>query len=671
MRSSLISLVIFVSLSLVTSYSVPVATAAGSKSSKSAVHRGAKSHSRKGKKLSANSGNVWERIRLGLRIPRPSPSSAGFDHISIPLKPTVLAIQTSEPVKEAAAVPMNGRTSRLTTVISPQKQLLKKSPLIEKYTGLGKKLFATNGQHTILTKKSSGSLYNHPTQQPLVKSNELFRSPSIQRVRTKLGLHPELFKQDITTPEATVHRDTLLAKSNKNLTQPQLTIKYCSDLNKKDVITLAGQGLLSDSYPQLAQQCRSKQDAIYERVSRHIAGYSQKSGFLWQASERARPFLYHIVDALSKHGLPLDLALLPIVESAYQATALSPMNAAGIWQFIPSTGRDFDLEQNDEYDARLDVTAATHAAIRFLGGLNSHFKGDWLLALAAYNCGQGAVDAAIAKNQAEGLDTDFWSLDLPAETQDYVPRLLAIASIFANPGSYGLKPRPVRNEPYFIKVNVDRDIDIAQLVEKDLNTIAKLADFNAEEFGVLNAAYLKTNLTKRKPYSFLLPISHANQLHQSLAFLAQPASSMPTTQSSQELPLFFFPQPDISTPLLALSIDEHLHSQLPNGYNAKTQISPKSDDKQTTKNATAQNYLAVHYLDKGESLKALAAYHGISEAALREVNKFKKRQSLSLGQRLLIPLKQLADSSIKSTHSSILYKGTAGLLSSLEKISSK
>jgi soluble lytic murein transglycosylase-like protein len=199
----------------------------------------------------------------------------------------------------------------------------------------------------------------------------------------------------------------------------------------------------------------TKKMLIDERINRQIRFYSQNPRYLYRVAERARPYLYYIVEQLNQHQLPLELALLPIVESAYQPTAMSPKGAAGLWQFISGTGNDYDLDQNDQYDERLDALASTRAAIRYLSDLNVHFKGDWLLALAAYNCGQGAVDNAINRNLAEGLQADYWSLRLPEETQNYVPRFLALSYIFANPTNYGLKFSPVKNQPYSINITMD------------------------------------------------------------------------------------------------------------------------------------------------------------------------------------------------------------------------
>lgn len=678
MRLLQIALTVFISLSIVVNYCDSAAASTGTKASKNNSHRHHKSHGRsKGKKHTArktDSGDVWERIRLGLRIPRPSPVSAEFVQtiVSTSKNPS-----SSESIKTKGAIRThNGELARLTTVISPKKEsrLLEKyrgrqmlmpkkgdqnkmglSPG-ERYTQLGRLKLAPKGPSVLLAGRLANQVGIAPNgNSSSAKSDSLFKPSSVQRIRTRLGLHPKLFKHgDIAETSST---DKKSSSSSKTKFQHHVAIKSCSDLNRQDVVSLARQGFLAESYSQMAEQCWIKQNENYERVSTQITGYSQRQGFLYQVSERARPYLYHIVDALSKHNLPLDLALLPIVESAYQATALSDKDAAGIWQFIPSTGKEYGLQQSADYDARLDITASTRAAIRFLSGLIDHFKGDWLLALAAYNCGQKAVDEAISRNQSEGLATDFWSLALPAETQDYVPRLLALSSIFENPSSYGLKLRPVKNEPYFIKVSIDRKTDIAHLAKKDLRTIAKLADFSPDLFGQLNSAYLKPTIGS-KPFTLLMPISNANLLHQSLAFMAQSYKDEKLASPSfSALPLSSESSwPQTQWPFLAISLNEGQQWPLSAGQSGGFGVKPKATGNEiATAKSTGDDYWAVHYFDKGESLKAVAEYHGISEGMLRVANKFKRRQSISLGQRLLIPLKQIAATSIKKPRLSAPY----------------
>jgi soluble lytic murein transglycosylase-like protein len=668
----------------------------GSKSSISGSHSGKKMNGRskgKSQKAKTGPGDVWARIRLGIRIPRPGPASEGYTEVQgTTIKKTMGSSSKGSKTTDAFLF-ADEEIARLTTVINPKKSSKNKSQLIEntrinqvigskadgneiqenenfdkKYTALGRLRFAKTGKAIPVAEKLPS---NFNEKANLIQSKSLFKSPSVQRIRTRLGLHPELFKDAGSTIEQSLTKSsTTERKTSANGTSEILqasAIRNCSDLKKDEVIGLAQRGILADSYSQMAKDCRIRQNQKFERVSKFIASYSQRKGYLYQVSEQARPYLYHIVNSLTQYNLPLDLALLPIVESAYQPTAMSPKSAAGIWQFIPSTGIEYGLHQNEDYDERLDITASTQAAIRFLSGLNSHFKGDWLLALAAYNCGQGTVDAAISRNQAEGLETDYWSLDLPAETQDYVPRLLALSTIFENPANFGLNLRSVKNEPYFIKINIDREADINQLINKDLKSIAKLANFEPDQFDLLNSAYLKDSITQKKPFSLLMPIANANLLHQSLAFLARPyivENSEQTSFSSNLAAILDSTEQKAQAPLLSISLNGgEGQDWLPSakqivGFNVQ-QNSKAPLNNQVNANS---DYGVVHYLDKGETLKDVAESHGISEGELREFNKFKSRQKTSFGQRLFIPMRQITIGSAEKTNNpSVLYKETDGL----------
>src|SRR5690606_35455920 len=180
-------------------------------------------------------------------------------------------------------------------------------------------------------------------------------------------------------------------------------------------------------------------------------------------SERSNPYLFYIIESLEARNMPLELALLPMIESAYDPLAYSRSHASGLWQFIPSTGRHFKLTQTHWYDARRDIMAYTEAALTYLEYLNKMFDGDWLLALAAYNAGEGTVGRAIKRNIDGGLPTDYWNLNLPAETQAYVPKLLAVAPIINAPEAYGINLSPVANEPYFTQIPLKQQMDISQL----------------------------------------------------------------------------------------------------------------------------------------------------------------------------------------------------------------
>lgn len=245
-------------------------------------------------------------------------------------------------------------------------------------------------------------------------------------------------------------------------------------------------------------------------VDRHAKAYSAHPESLKRISGRASPYLYHIVQELEKRGMPTELALLPVIESAFNPQALSTANAAGLWQFVPGTGRDFDLKQNMFKDERRGVLASTDAALSYLQRLYTMF-GDWHLALAAYNWGEGNVQRAIQKNQALGKGTDFESLAdlMPAETRNYVPKLQAVKNIVASPAQYNVALPAIDNQPYFTAIDKTSDIDIA--------VAAQLAEMSLDEFKALNPQFKKPVIIGSERTKILLPKANAEKFHLNLA----------------------------------------------------------------------------------------------------------------------------------------------------------
>lgn len=222
--------------------------------------------------------------------------------------------------------------------------------------------------------------------------------------------------------------------------------------------------------------------------------------------ERSRRYLYYIAGEVEKRGMPMEIALLPMIESSFNPKAYSPADASGIWQFIPSTGRHFGLKHDFWGDDRQDITAATQAALDYLQKLYGMF-GDWNLALAAYNWGEGAVARAIAKNQRAGLPTDYVSLNMPAETRNYVPRLLAVKHMVMDPGAFGVNLASIPNRPYFTTVTIAQNIDV--------KLTTQLADVPMDEFISLNPSLNKPVIRAKGSRTVLLPADKAD------AFLAR------------------------------------------------------------------------------------------------------------------------------------------------------
>lgn len=241
-------------------------------------------------------------------------------------------------------------------------------------------------------------------------------------------------------------------------------------------------------------------------------------------SQRAGKYLYHIVDELDRRGLPTELALLPFVESAYNPTALSRSQASGLWQFIPSTGKHYNLEQDWWRDMRRDPVASTSAALDYLTYLYE-FQGDWYLALASYNWGEGSVRRALDRNQKTGMPADYRALPMPEETRNYVPKLQAIKNIIARPEHYGITLPAINNTPYFTTVKKGRDIDV--------EVAAQLAEMSVDEFRDLNPAHNRPVIKADAQSAILLPADKADIFMENLKSYSGQLSSWTTYQSKK------------------------------------------------------------------------------------------------------------------------------------------
>ena len=235
-----------------------------------------------------------------------------------------------------------------------------------------------------------------------------------------------------------------------------------------------------------------------KRVDAEIRWYTKHPAYLNRTFTRGEPYLHYIVEEADKRGVPLELTLLPIVESSFDPFAYSHGRAAGIWQFIPGTGKQYGLKQTWWYDGRRDVPAATQAAFNYLEDLAKTFDGDWLLALAAYNSGAGTVLRAIKRNKAKGKPTDFWNLRLPKETRAYVPRLIAISKVVATPEKYNISLKPIANEPRFTVVKLDSQIDLAKAAE--------LAEISVDELYLLNPGFNHWATDPEGPHKLVVPL---------------------------------------------------------------------------------------------------------------------------------------------------------------------
>jgi len=247
-------------------------------------------------------------------------------------------------------------------------------------------------------------------------------------------------------------------------------------------------------------------------IDQQLRWYANNPDYLQRAFGRADLYLYHIVTELESRGMPLELALLPVVESAFEPYAYSRARATGLWQFIPGTGSRYGLRQDWWYDGRRDIVESTRAALDYLQSLHDEFNGDWLLAIAAYNCGELIVERSVAMNRAAGRPIEFWDLWLPKETRAYVPKLLAMGRLVRDPHAYGLEITPVANQPYFARVATGGQIS--------LKVAAQIAGITPDELYELNPAFHRWATDPVGPYYLLLPVDAVDVFTQNLSQLS-------------------------------------------------------------------------------------------------------------------------------------------------------
>jgi membrane-bound lytic murein transglycosylase D len=407
--------------------------------------------------------------------------------------------------------------------------------------------------------------------------------------------------------------------------------------NGEPLIEWDGEGDATQAYEDLWVRIRAgfaMEEVDSPLVQRHEAWYLNRPEYVERMIDRSRRYLYYIVEEIEKRGMPTEIALLPMIESAYNPSANSRMRAAGMWQFIPSTGRRYGLKQNWWYDGRRDVLAATNAALDYLQVLHDMF-GDWELALAAYNCGEGNVQRAIAKNRRARKPTDYMSLKLPRETRNYLPKLQAVKNIIADPELFKLALGTVPNRPYFAVVNVPAHMDVA--------LAAKLADVPLEEFRYLNPGHQRPVITVANR-QLLVPVDKVELFQSNLESNEQPLVTWQTYQLKKGEKLEQVAQKfDIGA--------ERLREV--NGLSSRKRIRPgqmllvpMEDDAQTNLDETylskdfqapADDYhkRTIYRVKSGDTLSSIARRYNISVTRLKDWNGLRSNM-VRVGQRLTI-----------------------------------
>ncbi|HEY1609450.1 MAG TPA: transglycosylase SLT domain-containing protein, partial [Paraburkholderia sp.] len=379
-------------------------------------------------------------------------------------------------------------------------------------------------------------------------------------------------------------------------------------------------------------------DLTGDRVDMQVNWYAERPDYVARMTERSQKYLYHIVEELEARHMPTELALLPFVESAYNPQALSVAKAAGMWQFVPGTGRTYNLKQNMWQDERRDVLASTSAALDYLSNLHDMF-GDWYLALAAYNWGEGNVQRAIARNEAAGLPTDYQSLRLPNETRDYVPKLQAVKNIVMNPQQYGLTLPPIPNHPYFVTVTTSHDIDV--------DVAARLANMSTDEFRSLNPSFTKPVILGATQPQILLPFDNASAFEHNLKSYSGQLSSWTTyTVDERATPAAIAEKIGVDASTL-MSVNK-----IPVGMRLKagsTIVVPRTDgddDEDISADVAESAVLAMEpdvpdtrkmliRVRRRQSMAVVASRYGVSLSQLKAWNKT-RRDAVAPGQVLVL-----------------------------------
>ena len=382
-------------------------------------------------------------------------------------------------------------------------------------------------------------------------------------------------------------------------------------------------------------------DLDNELVRKWEQWYATRPDYVQRMSERGGRYLFYIVEEIERRDMPVDLALLPFIESAFNPQAVSRAAASGMWQFMPATGKDFELRQNLFRDDRRDVLASTRAALDYLQRLNTLF-GDWHLALAAYNWGQGNVQRAIDRNRRAGLGTAYTDLALPDETRNYVPKLQAVKNIVARPEMFAVVLPPLENHPYFLTVNIERDIDVA--------LAARMAGLSTEDFKQLNPQMNKPVILAAGTPQVLLPYDSANRFLRELAAHHGAMASWTAWVAPRTLPpaeaarLVGMPEAqlrEINFIPPRMSVRGGSTLLVPRGANISHDVPEHVADNATMAlmpQALPGRRVTFKAGTKGDSVAAVAKRYRVSPAMVAQWNKVGPQAAFKAGQTVVVML---------------------------------
>ena len=437
-----------------------------------------------------------------------------------------------------------------------------------------------------------------------------------------------------------------VAESSPPAPEPEPELATGGDPNSVTNATLQLRPEYGDLWNRI-QQGFILEDIDGPLVTKAEAWYSARPDYVARMIERSRRYLYYIVIEVEKRNMPLEIALLPMIESAYNPMAYSRSRASGIWQFIPSTGKLYGLEQNWWFDERRDVVAATEGALDYLQKLYAEF-GDWYLALAAYNWGEGAVRRAIAYNEKHHKPTDYLSLKMPAETRSYVPKLQAVKNIVRDPGRYDLVLGDMPDAPYFTVVRTSKKMDV--------KVAAELAEMPLDEFLSLNPQHNRPVIAGADEATILLPYDKAGVFAAKLELTDQPMVTWQAYKLKANETL-----PQVATrfglPLETLRTVNGIvpRAKVPVGHALLVPTQAPSDAsvaslQSAVFTAVPSGHTIYHRVRKGETLQSIAARYDVTAQELKSWNKT-AGPSLVAGQRLRVVSDMAPAAAKKSKHS--------------------
>lgn len=357
--------------------------------------------------------------------------------------------------------------------------------------------------------------------------------------------------------------------------------------------------------------------------------YVQHDRYMAKTSERAARYYQYVLTQVLERGLPAEIALLPFVESGYNPMAVSSSQAAGAWQFIPSTAALFGLKSSWWYDGRRDIVQSTNAALDYLQYLNERFEGDWLLALAAYNCGEGCVARAVKRNAESDKPTDYWNLSLPKETRRYVPKLIAVARLFKNADALGVKLPKLEDKPYFDIVEIGGQIELAKA--------ADLAGVDEEELKRLNPGFSRWATDPEGPHRLLVPVANSNRLRDALSRLPAAERVAWTRYKIRSGDTLSRIAERFDTSIAVIRENNQLGSNRIRAGN--TLLIPRPGGRGeilTSAAADDDSRRQIHRVSSGDNLWTIARRYGVSTEQLADWNSISDVRSLRPGQDLVL-----------------------------------